>query len=199
MDSARTTARARRASRALRAGAASGVSTVIAATAHTLAGAGAPPWWLVLAVALLAWPAAVWLVGRRLTIAGTSAAVLVAQSLLHLAFAAVGTAAPQSPVPHVGHHAGQASLAVAEVGHLHLDLGMIIAHVLAAALTVAVLTRGERVLRRIARGVRRLLSRAAATPALPSVPLMRAFRTDVPAVRLFLSALSRRGPPAFAR
>lgn len=199
MESARTTARERRASRVLRAGAASAVSTVVAATAHTLAGAGAPPWWLLLSIALLAWPAALCFVGRRLTITGTSAAVIVAQGLLHLAFAAVGTAAPRSAGAHAGHHAGQASLMVADVGHLHLDTGMIIAHLLAAVLTVTVLTRGERVLRRIARGVRRLLSRAVVALTVPAVPIMSVVRADIPSVRPFLSVLSRRGPPAFAR
>ncbi len=148
---------------------------------------------------MLAWPVAVLLVGRRLTTAGTSAAVIVAQGLLHLAFAAIGTAAPRAAALHGSHHADRGPLVVADVGHLHLDAGMIVAHLVAAALTVVVLTRGERALRGIARGVRRLLTRPAAALALPAVPVLPTVPADLPVVRPFLSVLSRRGPPAFAR
>jgi hypothetical protein len=196
VEPTRTTARQQR---ALRAAAASGISTVVAATAHTLAGAGAPPWWLLATVTLLAWPSAVWLVGRRSSLARTAATVLVAQGLLHVAFAAVGTDSPQAASGHEHTTAG-AALNLAAGGHLHLDAGMIAAHLLAALVTVALLTRGERILRAVARGVRRLLARpgvVAAAPTPDAVPL--AVAALVPATRRFLSVLSRRGPPAFAR
>ena len=44
---------------------AASVAVVVSATAHTLSGGGAPPAWLLVAVALLATPVAVALVGDR--------------------------------------------------------------------------------------------------------------------------------------
>lgn len=196
MHTTRTTARQQR---ALRAAAATGVSTFIAAAAHTLAGAGAPPWWLLTAAALLAWPPAVWLVGRRLSLTGTSAAVLAAQGLLHVMFAAVGTGAPQSSA---GHHlvVSGATMRLAAGGHVHLDAGMITAHLVAAVVTVVLLTRGERVIRRLARGVRRVLARADLAPvSLQPFVVAVGAAPAAPTSRPFLSVLSRRGPPALAR
>jgi len=198
--------------RALRGAAAAAISTVVAGTAHTLAGGGAPPWWLVVVVAALAAPVAVWLVGRRLTLRGTASAVMVAQLGLHAAFAAVGPDGPSSAASaaasaHNAHHPALASFAPATLspvsgaltGHLHLDPGMIAAHLLAAALTVALLLRGETLVRALARGIRRILGRSLPVLAVPAVRALAVRRASASARPVFLSALSRRGPPAFAR
>lgn len=200
----RTASRRRR---ALRGAAAAAVATIVAGTAHTLAGGGAPPWWLLLSLALLTSPAAVWLVGRRPSVAGTAAAVVAAQLALHVAFAAVGTGDPAS-VPGAGHSAGHAisPAVMAELGrslasgsHLHLDAGMIAAHLIAAVATVLLLAHGERVVRAIARGIRRVLSRALPVVPPPVMPAYRQGAPLAPAAAVFLSVLSRRGPPALAR
>ncbi len=186
---------ATRQQRALRGAAATTVATLVAATAHTLGGGGAPPWWLVAAVILLTAPLAVWLVGRRLTLRGTASAVVAAQALLHVAFAAIGT---QAPLAGAGHHHATASLGLGGT-HVHLDAGMIAAHGLAAVVTIVLLIRGERLLRAIARGLRRLLAPAAPTPALPTAHAALTVRPAPVLAPVFLSAMSRRGPPAFAR
>jgi hypothetical protein len=184
--------------RALRGFSASTVATTIAAAAHTFGGGDAPAWWLVLGVVLLSAPAAVWLVGRRLSVRGIAAAVGVSQGLLHVTFAAVGSAAPRGGLGHHSMHVAAADLAAG--GHLHLDAGMLVAHVAAAALTTVLLCHGERLLRALARGMRRLLAPVTARPlalaAVPATPTPRRERAVRPA---FLSVQPRRGPPAFAR
>ncbi len=191
--------------RALRGAAASAVAVVIAATSHTIGGGVAPAPWLVLAVALLAWPVAVLLVGRRPSLVRIGTAVAAAQALLHVAFAAVGSADPRAAAPaahggHLSHGAGLMAGAWDVPAVVHADPAMLAAHALAAVLTAALLARGEAVLRAVLRGIRRLLDRRA--PALPS-PTRPPTRT-VPMPRLaasvvLLSPLSRRGPPALAR
>lgn len=188
--------RVTRRQRALRGTASSAVAVTVAATAHTLAGGGAPAWWLLLAVTLLASPIAVVLVGRRPSLRGTVAAAMVSQAALHAAFAAVGTGG--ASVTTTPHHALPA-LSPVSVSHLHLDAPMIVAHVLAAAATVLLLQYGERALRRIARGIRRLLTRALPTLDIPVARAARSTPAGALPRPVFLSALSRRGPPALAR
>lgn len=172
---------------------ATAVATLIAATAHTLSGGGAPPFWLLVAATLLAAPLAVWLVGRTPALWRTATAVAASQALLHTAFAAIGTDAPASAARH-DHGAvvlGAGSAVAA------LDPGMVAGHALAALVTTALLAWGERMLRGIGRGLRRLLRRlpdgAAAFPPVPA----RAVPLSFPAIlRVHLASLSRRGPPA---
>jgi hypothetical protein len=197
--------------RALRGSVAAVVATLVAATAHTLAGGGAPPWWMLLSLALLTSPVAVWLIGRRPTIRGTAAAVVAAQLALHVAFAAVGAGDPASASPtdaapgHSAGHSGSSAAAaalgrsLAAAGHLHLDAGMILAHIVAALVTVLLLTHGERLVRAIAGGIRRVLSRARPVLPPPAVPVPRFDGPLAVVAAVFLSALSRRGPPALAR
>lgn len=202
--------------RAVRGVASAAVSTTVAATAHTLAGGGAPPWWLVLAATLLAAPLAVALVGAAAAptarhaeqapsrgqpgaLLRTASVVLVAQGLLHVAFASVGSSAPHAAAGHHGTAHGATGIApLAAGGHLHLDAGMIAAHIVAAAVTVLLLARGEAILARVARGLRRLLRTA--VPRMPQAPSPRAVAREatLPAP-VFLLTLSRRGPPALAR
>jgi len=77
---------------------------------------------------------------------------------------------------------------------------MIVGHIAAAIVTIAVVAYGERLLAMIARGLRRLLARSGdVVPAdHPRIPTP-AHRTHAGVAALFLSALTRRGPPAFAR
>lgn len=187
-----TTSRQRRARRGA---AASGVAVLTAATAHTLAGDGAPPWWLVLAIFLLSLPVAVLLVGSRLSRRGTIAAVLAAQAFLHLAFAAVGTGTPHLAV----HEHGAALPALLTGSHLHLTAPMIAAHLIAAAVTAAALWHGERMLHALGRGIRRLFATARPVLSFHPRPLrpVRSFAL-IPTRAPFVTVLSRRGPPALA-
>ncbi len=183
--------------RAIRGGAAAGVATLIAAAAHTLSGGGAPAPELLATVALLAWPVAVALVGRRPSVAGTAAAVAVAQALLHGVFALVGPASrAAAPASGAGHDHAPALLPTVGVGGpVAVDPAMVAGHVLAAVVTVAVLHRGERMLRALAAGIRLLLPLLPPPlPAPPALPAPAAV-TGAPPARLPLSDLSRRGPP----
>ena len=183
--------------------ASAGIATTVAAAAHTLAGGGAPPWWLLVATTLLAAPVALALVGRAPSLRRTTAVVLVAQGLLHVAFASVGTAdmrAGSGQGAHTGaagHAWAHLSTALPAVGdHVHLDAGMIAAHLLAAAATVVLLAHGERLLRVIARGLRRLLTSPAPTLPRPRGRVAAFVRVASAPAAAFLTDLSRRGPPA---
>ncbi|MDJ1113058.1 hypothetical protein [Microbacterium dauci] len=179
--------------RVVRAGAASMVATLVAAVAHTFSGGEAPPAWLMLAVATLAWPIALVLVGRRPSLLRTAAAVAAAQALLHTAFAMVGTRAPDGFTAHVHHGA---PLVLGPGGAIDVDTAMVIGHVAAAAVTTVLLCHGERMLRAIGRGIRSALpvtTHAVLAPvALPRLANVTAEPTPLPALR---SGLSRRGPP----
>ncbi|WP_312676314.1 hypothetical protein [Microbacterium sp.] len=196
MDSGQQAARR---ARALRGFAAAFVAVVVSATAHTLSGGGAPPAWLLVAVALLATPVAVALVGDRPRPLRLAAAVVLAQAALHLAFAAVGTADPVA-TGHV-HGAPVLGTALAAPAHpFHASGGMMIGHAIAAVVTVVLLARGERMLAALGRGIRRLVPRLAAPSLAPRAPRVRAL-APMPATRPALPpfSLSRRGPPALAR
>lgn len=210
-----------RRARAARGALAAAIAIATAATAHTLAGDGAPPVWLLLAVTALAAPLAVWLAGRALSTWRTAAIVILSQTLLHAAFAAVGTGsgAMDAVVPNasLGHahavtgvaptapamsHAGATATGLAPALHgLHVaDAPMLVAHALAAAVTIVLLVHGERLARALGRGIRRLLTPVPAHLALPCAPRLRPRAAHrAPITRLCRTTLSLRGPPAFAR
>ncbi len=182
--------------RALRGVAAASVATILAATAHTLAGGGAPAPALVVAVATLASPFAVALVGRRVRLWRVAGAVLVSQLLFHTAFAITAGA---DPATIHGAHAHHVPLTVgADAGLVIPDAAMALAHILAAAGTVVALFGGERMLQALGRGIRSLFARTRGVATLPIVHRVPAAPARLsPAPRVVLSDLSRRGPPAF--
>lgn len=177
--------------RAVRGCTAAAVAVVIAATAHTLSGGGAPPLWLLVAVTALAAPIAVALAGPAPALWRTGAVVAVSQALLHTAFAAIGSA----PVAAARHDHGAVALIV-ESGGVTVDAEMVAGHALAALVTTVLLAWGERMLRELARGVsRRLRLLTGHTATLPAAP-SRAVPATLPAVpRIQIASLSRRGPP----
>ncbi|ODT22869.1 MAG: hypothetical protein BGN98_09845 [Microbacterium sp. 69-7] len=188
--------------RALRGTTAAAIATTIASAGHTLGGGQAPPLWLIVAVTVLASPVAVALVGRRRSLLRTAAAIAAAQIALHTMFAVIGPAS--LPAAGTGHVHGALSIgpAVAGSGHsaAHLGVGMLLAHALAAVVTIALVAYGERLVAVLARGIRRVLNRTH-SPAPQSFPWVvipspgpRVARADA-----HLSVLTRRGPPAFAR
>ena len=183
--------------RALRGAAAAWIATIVAGTAHTLAGGGAPSPAMLAAVGILASPFAVALIGRRLTAWRLGAAVLASQALFHVAFAVTAGADPSAAAGIHGHHL--ATLGGGGLGGVLLpDAPMLAGHALAALVTTLALHSGERMLRALGRGIRSLLVRARALAPLPTVPRFVAPRTQTitPAIRVVLSGLSRRGPPA---
>ncbi len=211
-----------RRARAARGALAAAIAIATAATAHTLAGDGAPPVWLLLAVTALAAPLAVWLTGRALSTWRTAAIVILSQTLLHAAFAAVGTGARamDAVVPNasLGHahavtgvaptapamsHAGATATGLAPALHgLHVaDAPMLVAHALAAAVTIVLLVHGERLARALGRGIRRLLTPVPARISRSRAPRAcgRARHTARRSRGRARTTLSLRGPPAFAR
>ncbi|MFE1665946.1 hypothetical protein [Microbacterium sp. P02] len=189
--------------RALRGTAVASAATVIAAVAHTLGGGGAPAPAFVLALAVLASPISVALVGRRLSTVRTALAVATSQVLFHVAFAVVGDVAPSAASPSAGHaHDMSTMLAEATVASSGGDVGMIGAHLLAGIVTAALILRAERVIRAVAGGVRRMLDRLSSAP-MPR-PEPESARPVVRVIALpastYRSDVSRRGPPPrFAR
>jgi hypothetical protein len=180
--------------RALRGTAAAWVATVVAATAHTLAGGGAPSPALVIAVGILAAPFAVGLIGRRLSAWRVGAAVLASQALFHVAFALTAGADPAAlHRHHVTHLGGHLSAVVLP------DAPMLAAHVLAAFATVVALHRGERMLRALGRGIRSMFTRVRGIAPRAPMPRLVTLQTRPSggAPRVVLSDASRRGPPAF--
>lgn len=184
--------------RALRGAIAAWIATLVAATAHTLAGGGAPSPGLVAATGILATPFAVALIGRRLSAWRVGATVLAAQAFFHVAFAVTAGTDPAAPTALHAHHglaAGGGTLAAAIVP----DAPMLAGHVLAAVATVVTLFSGERMLRALGRGIRSVFSRLrAVTPPLRATRLVAApSRIARAAAIVVLSDLSRRGPPSF--
>lgn len=183
--------------RALRGGIAAWIATVVAATAHTLAGGGAPSPALVAGIGILATPVAVALIGRRLAAWRIAAAVLLAQAFFHVAFAVTAGADPSVAATVHTHHVLSVASPLAP-GLVGTDGPMLAAHVLAAIATVVALVSGERMLRALGRGIRSMFSRLdAVTPPASSAPRVGTMPppTTHVAGRLVLSDLSRRGPP----
>jgi hypothetical protein len=156
-------------------------------------------------------PLAMVLTGRRMSLPRASAAALVAQAALHLLYSlgtggAGGIGARGSAGAHAAH-AGPASTfepAVLAVDHGHV-VAMPIAHLVAAALTVAMLAMYARAVAAVGlafaavvRGVRLLVSvlTGLPVPAAPghARPVTRREAPPNPAV-LILSSLRHRGPP----
>ncbi|GGD80847.1 hypothetical protein [Microbacterium murale] len=182
--------------RLVRGAAASSIATVIAAVSHTIGGGAPPHPLLVIALGVFLTPLAALLVGRTPSIGRLSAAVLVSQTVFHVLFVALGATA--SATVMTGHHhvmtLDPLSSTVAP------DAGMLGAHIAAAALTIAMLWRGERLLSVIRRWVHTVLRTRmprlhAEWPVPASVgTTARRFVPSIPAV-----AISRRGPPALSR
>ncbi|MCR2816022.1 hypothetical protein [Microbacterium jiangjiandongii] len=188
-----------RQARTLRGAAAAGVATLVAATAHTLSGGGAPDPLLVLAVACLATPPAVLLSGGRSSLWRTALVVAAAQALFHGAFALAGDARALPGGGHAHHHTGD--IVASAVGTVTPVDPMPLGHLVAAVVTIAALRHGERLLRRLGRGILRLTSRRLPAlrplPAAPTAPTAHCARLRPR--RPTPSPLSRRGPPVSAR
>ena len=187
--------------RALRGASAATIAVLLAAVSHTIGGGTAPSLAVLLAVSALAWPVTTALVGRRPHPAGLAAAVIVAQTALHMVFAltsSVGTPASGSLPGNAPHAHGQVAIdTVGSVAQLVLPSPpMLTAHVLAAIASFVLLFAGERMLRTVAAWTLRLLDRATVTASGP-LAIPRAIFTDAPAplLRIARGVVRRRGPP----
>ncbi|MFJ4174080.1 hypothetical protein [Microbacterium sp. NPDC089696] len=182
--------------RLLRAAAASSIATVLAAVSHTVAGGSAPHPLLVVAMTALLVPVAAVLIGVRPSRVRVALTVLVSQIAFHLVFALLG--APTAGLSGIGH---QHHLDLAAFGPVAAvaapDALMIGAHLVAAIVTIALLWRGESLIRAIAQWIVARLRSRATSVCLPHRRRPLPTSSAVPVLRTALAtSLSRRGPPA---
>jgi len=174
-------------------------ATFVASLAHTVGGGG-PPGPVALMVALaFSVPLAMALTGARARLARTAVSALVAQAALHLTYA-MGGAAPLASSIHAGHHHAGMHLPASPVTAVdHGNAWMPVAHLVAAAITLAALMLADRVADTVGRAVRVLVRRITLVPTPEAAPSLR-----VPVGRprprlvdaLLFAALGSRGPPA---
>lgn len=201
-----------RGSRALRGAAIAAFATLVASLAHTVGG-GTPPGLLAIVLSLaFSAPLAMALSGDRMSTVRASVAALAAQAALHLLYA-LGTPSAGAAASVATHaaHGTTASVRFDPVGlavvvdHGHA-VAMPVAHLVAAALTVAMIAALGHAVAAVAvafgtavRGLRLLAS------VLGSSPVATAIRHVVPVARrrgppqlalVLLSSLRHRGPPA---
>ena len=186
------------------------VSTAIvsASLAHT-AGGGTPPGLVTIALALaISAPFAMVVVGGRQSTPRAALAAVGAQLALHALYSLTPRAAmAPTPAPAPGHphdHSGVGSLVMSTgtpVHEEHFRPAMLVAHAIAALLTilaVAIADRMHDAVRFAARGIRLALIMLSA----PLVPPLRAHlapaaprEVGADAVSLLCTALRYRGPP----
>lgn len=181
------------------------VSSLLAAASHSLAG-GTVTFEGVVATALLGLPLCVAFAGRIASVWRVGIAVSLSQFFYHWAFAGIGvfsSAAGASMFPMGSHAAHMASLerfvpAVAESASA--DSVMWILHGVAALVSTAIITRGERALLALLRVIRRALPRPALVPLIHTAFIAPILREVPPAKQelLLLSACGKRGPPTTA-
>lgn len=183
------------------------VATLFAAASHALAGGDISGLGIVV-TGILALPLCVLLAGRIASLWRLTLAVGAAQFLYHWAFAGLGAAsvsgasAETGPVsPHAAHLAAMQSFTPDGLG-ASPDAVMWLSHALAAAVTVALLYRGERaglaLLRIFSRAVPLVVgSLRMPTPARPRLTLI-----SIPSAAMRLrdrlltaAAITHRGPP----
>ncbi|WP_156401953.1 hypothetical protein [Agromyces sp. Soil535] len=189
-----------RGARAARGTAVAVFATFVASLAHTVGGGG-PPGSVAVVVALaFSVPLAVALTDARARLVRTAVSALIAQAALHLCYA-MGAAAPVvagSSATHAGHDAG-AHLSVSSVATVdHGNAWMPVAHLVAAAITLAALMLADRFVDTVARVIRVLVRWLTVIPAPVAV---RSLRVPVDGPRshlvavLLASGLGSRGPP----
>lgn len=190
-----------RGARATRGAVIAAFATFVASLAHTLGGGAVPGPVAVLVALAFSAPLAMLLAGARARLLRTSISALVAQSMLHLCYALGGAPAVSAVTadPHARHGTAMhldALLAAPVVDHGHAF--MPIAHVVAAAITVAALALGDDVFDAFHRSVLMFLRRLT-TIAAPTVVVPFRIEPVVDRPRLVSAqlhvALGSRGPP----
>lgn len=195
-----------RGERTIRGAAVAVFATFVASLAHTVGGGAVPGPVAVLVALAFSAPLAMLLAGARARLLRTSISALIAQAALHLCYALGGAPTIGGPAAGAGVHAGHgapvtldAVLNTPAVDHGHAL--MPIAHVLAAALTVAALAVGDDVFDAIRRNVLMFVCRLTAMP-VPNI--VTPFRIEAGLGRRPLigaqlhAALGSRGPPSVA-
>jgi hypothetical protein len=180
-------------------------ATFVAAFFHTIADGLSPSAFGVVVALAFAIPACVFLAGRSLSRTRLAVSVLASQAVFHLAMSlGDGSGVTASSDAGAGHHAHAASvtLTAAAVGTPHAphDTAMWLGHLFAAALTFALLRRGEAafwaILALTSLTVTRLLLMLTESAHLPPVRARATARPRSIRPRLVvLSTMRHRGPP----
>ncbi|MBS1699600.1 MAG: hypothetical protein JST25_14500 [Actinobacteria bacterium] len=200
--------------RLIRGAAAASVATFMALLSHVAGGAAMPGWVGVAVPWIFSLMACTLLAGRASSLLRLTVGVAISQTLFHALFV-LGTVAPGGTADlgvsdHLHGMAPPAAMtstpAVAStMSMMSADPTMWCWHGIAAIVTIAALYRGERAVLRLLRlaaelrsWVRTALRRP--VPAFAARPAPRRIAhapgtLAVPRLRLFLSALGRRGPP----
>lgn len=176
-------------------------ATFVAALSHTVGG-GTPPG--VLAVVLsMAFSVllCITVVGGRLTLGRTVIAVAATQFALHALYSVQG-AVPTAPSGGgMSHHRMTIDWSSSAGSPVTFDTFMVVAHLIAAAVTVVAIRHGDRALRSAIRAIR--LAIASVLPRVPRLAV-RWLRRPRPAVTrmprqnarlMTLSVMRHRGPP----
>ncbi|WP_341579967.1 hypothetical protein [Microbacterium schleiferi] len=193
-----------RATRVIRASVAASIATFVALFSHVAAG-GTMPHWLGIAVPwVLSLAVCTVLVGRALSLPRLSVAVVLSQLLFHVLFVLGADSGAATDGAATGHVHGLPTLDLTTgTTAVAADLSMWLAHLVAAALTVAALYRGEKLVIRLGDLARELLAWARRRILLGEVQLPAvAERPGIvctPAEPLrsarVVSLVRRRGPP----
>lgn len=190
-----------RAARTLRGTAAGTVATLVAAASHGLGGGGLPGvagLSLALAFSVIV---SIALVGRRVPAVRLAASIGISQLAFHVVFSTLGGAG--EVIVHGGHH-GTVHVTTAAESVTHASSLMVLAHIVAAVLTVLALARGERAIIGL-RNTARMLLHAILEPAPTVIPLPTPSRRPATAALLvprpareLVAACGLRGPPSGA-
>ncbi|MGO1326368.1 MAG: hypothetical protein ACTMH8_12635, partial [Brevibacterium aurantiacum] len=141
--------------RSLRGIAAAVFATFVALASHMIGGGALPSAMGVVVPLVLSMLVCVLLAGRRLSLLRLSLSVLVSQSLFHLLFSVftpmTGSHSPANALErHAMHHSGPetmpGSVFASDAGasmHTHASPGMLLAHLIAAVLTIAMIYWSE--------------------------------------------------------
>lgn len=198
-----------RSARTLRGIAGSMIATLFAATSHAAAG-GEITWLAVLVTATLSLPLCVLLAGRVASLWRLAVAVGGSQFLYHWVFAGLGAgagaASPGSDAPlplHAEHLEALQSFAPTATPAA-AGTAMWVWHAVAAALTIALVHRGERATLALLRLVRRAAvpRLAFGAPTAPRCSRPRLSPAPPSALRdrlLGIAAITHRGPPFAAQ
>ena len=174
---------------------AAAVATFIAAFSHAAGGDAAPSTFGVLASFVLSLTVCTVFAGRTLSWARLTASVAVSQLMFHTLFSGLGT-----PTMTAGHEHGVAGLGAASMPMAAHGERMILAHVIAAAITILALRFGERAFWSIADSARlvvlRLLRVVLPVAVGPARVILPADRAAAPPRAIHVPSTHRhRGPP----
>lgn len=195
-----------RVERVVRGLAATAFSVLFAALSHVIAGADAPNLLAILATVVVVLPLSTALAGMRLSVTRLSTIVLASQALFHTCFAMIGDHGVVSIPGAVSAHSHNPAMGT-EIAHAlaitptAASAAMWASHVLAAAVTIVLLTLGERSAMTL---VTIVLAALSALVGWVSVTLSNWPKLSIPvrvqpqpiALRT-VSTSPRRGPPAF--